>query len=288
MTVDKLIATWDIPWLVTSTLIVTALIYLRGWVRIRRTRPQLFPPWRLACFLAGLLAVFVAVASPLDVFDDQLLFIHMMQHFFLMFLAPPLIVFGAPVVPMLRGLPRWILRYPLRPLFSTGIVHRLGGILSRKRVAWLLLNVSYLSWHIPAAYELTLRSENWHNCEHACFLFTGIIFWWQVIAPWPYQPRGSRWAVIPYLLGADAVNTALSAFLCFSNKVLYPSYAAQPRLFGISAMNDQIAAGALMWVMGSMFYLIPGMAVTLQILSPRKQRLAAERVARQRMAPVPH
>lgn len=288
MTVDKLIATWDIPWLVTSTLIVTALIYLRGWVRIRRTRPQLFPPWRLASFQVGLLVVFIAVASPLDVFDDQLLFIHMIQHFCLMFLAPPLIVLGAPLVPMLRGLPRWFLRYPLRPLFSTGILHRLGAVLSRKRVAWLLLNISYLAWHVPAAYELTLRSENWHNCEHACFFLFGLIFWWPVIAPWPYRPRGSRWAIIPYLMGADAVNTALSSFLCFSNEILYPSYAAQPRLFGISAINDQIAAGALMWVMGSMFYLIPGIAVTLRMLSPRRQRLAAQRMAKQRMAPVAH
>jgi len=284
MTVDQLITTWDIPWAVTSALIVTALIYTAGWVRIRRTRPELFPAWRLGSFLAGLAVVFVAVASPLDTFDDKLLFIHMMQHFCFMFLAPPLIILGAPVVPMLRGLPRWVLRYPLRPLFSTGIVHGLGKFLSRKRVAWLILNVSYLAWHVPAAYELTLRSENWHNCEHACFFFGGLIFWWPVIAPWPYRLRGSRWAIVPYLMGADMVNTALSSFLCFSNKVLYPSYAVGPRLFGISPLNDQIAAGALMWVMGSMFYVIPGTRITLQILSPRRQRLAAQRLARQRMS----
>jgi hypothetical protein len=81
--------------------------------------------------------------------------------------------------------------------------------------------------------------------------------------------------LLPYLLLADVVNTALSASLCFSGKLLYPSYAAVPRLFGLSAMNDQIAAGAFMWVMGSMVFLIPAMIITVHLLSPRLARKGA-------------
>ncbi|MFZ0633727.1 MAG: cytochrome c oxidase assembly protein, partial [Acidobacteriaceae bacterium] len=236
---------------------------------------------RLAAFLGGILALFVAVASPLDTFSESLLFMHMGQHFVLMSVAPPLIVFGAPVVPMLRGLPRSVVRHVLRPLFRTGILPAIGGFLTRPKVAWLAFTVSYVGWHIPRAYEFALSSENWHNCEHACFFFTSLLFWWPVIEPWPLRPRWvrsrsgdqARWLLIPYLLLADVVNTALSASLCFSGKLLYPSYAAVPRLFGLSAMNDQIAAGAFMWVMGSMMYLIPGMIITVQLLSPRRQRL---------------
>jgi len=75
---------------------------------------------------------------------------------------------------------------------------------------------------------------------------------------------------------AGLVNTGLSAFLCFSGRLLYPSYAAVPRLFGLSALNDQIAAGAFMWVMGSMVFLIPAMAITMQMLSPDRRRFAPE------------
>ena len=106
------------PWGVTAALAVTAAIYVRGWNQIRRTRPELFPLWRLVAFLGGVLAVFVAVASPLDTFSESLLFMHMAQHFVLMSIAPPLMVLGAPVVPMLRGLPRPLIRL-LRPLFAT-------------------------------------------------------------------------------------------------------------------------------------------------------------------------
>lgn len=278
MSFDALFTTWDIPWAVTSALIVVSAVYFRGWRGIRRTRPEMFPVWRLLTFLGGILALFVAVSSPLDTFSESLLFMHMAQHFVLMSIAPPLIVFGAPVVPMLRGLPRPIVRRVLRPVFASGVLHTLGDFLTRPKVAWIAMNVAYVGWHVPRAYEWALSSENIHNCEHACFFFTSLMFWWPVIAPWPFRQRGSRWLLLPYLLLADIVNTGVSASLCFSGKLLYPSYAVVPRLFGLSAMNDQIAAGAFMWVMGSMMYLIPAMIVTVQLLSPRRQGVASRRM----------
>ncbi len=265
-TVADLFTEWDIPWIVTSELALAALIYVLGWARIRRTRPAQFPAWRLATFLVGILAVFVAVASPLDTFSESLLFMHMAQHFVLMSIAPPLLIFGAPVVPMLRGLPKGFIRM-LRPLFATGMLHRAGRFLTRPRVAWLAMNAAYVGWHVPRAYEFALASENWHNFEHACFFFSNLMFWWPIIRPWPNAAAQSRWMLVPYLFFADAVNTGISAFLCFSGRLLYPSYGAIPRPFGLSALNDQVAAGAFMWVCGSMVYLIPAVAIVVQLLS---------------------
>ncbi len=266
-TVADLFTDWDIPWIVTSALGLTAAIYVRGWARIRRTRPAKFPAWRLATFLGGIVALFVAVASPLDTFSESLLFMHMAQHFVLMSIAPPLIVLGAPVVPMLRGLPKWFIAL-LRPLFITGALDAAGRFVTRPRMAWIAMNAAYIGWHIPRAYEFALASENWHNFEHACFFFTNLMFWWPVILPWPSRPAQSRWMMILYLLLADVVNTGVSAFLCFSGRLLYPSYGAVPRPFGLSALNDQVAAGAFMWVCGSMVYLIPAVAIVAQLLSP--------------------
>jgi putative membrane protein len=273
--VSTLFTQWEIPWTVTCALAVVAAIYTTGWTRIHRTRPALFPAWRLAAFLGGILVIFIAVASPLDTFSESLLFMHMAQHFVLMSVAPPLIVLGAPVVPMLRGLPRWLIRKPLRPLFRSHAIHRLGGFLVHPRFAWLAMNAAYLLWHIPAAYEFALRSEGWHNVEHACFFLTSVLFWWPVIEPWPFRRLGSRWLILPYLLLADFVNTGLSAFLCFTGKLIYPSYGAIfPRPLGLSALNDQVAAGALMWVFGSTVFLIPAIGITMRLLSPKRRSAA--------------
>jgi putative membrane protein len=265
-TVADLFTRWDIPWIVTSALALTALIYTRGFVRIRRTRPAQFPTWRLACFLGGICALFVAVASPLDTFSESLLFMHMAQHWVLMSVAPPLIVLGAPVVPMLRGLPRFINRW-LRPLFVTHAFTAAGHFLARPRIAWLAMSAAYIGWHIPRAYEFALASEAWHNFEHACFFLTNLMFWWPNIKPWPSRPLDSRWILIPYLLLADIVNTGVSASLCFAGRLLYPSYDAIPRPFGLDALNDQVAAGAFMWVCGSMVFLLAVFWVISQICS---------------------
>ena len=262
-------ANWDFPPIVCTFLALTAVIYVRGWMRIRKTRPRIFPSWKLACFLAGIASLVIAVASPIDTLGDKLLFLHMVQHYVFMSVAPPLIVLAAPVVPMLRGLPRWFVRPVLGPLLRTRWLRKFFHSLVNLRTAWLLMNLSYLGWHVPAAYEFALSNENWHNCEHACFFFTSILFWWPIIEPWPSRFEYSRWLLLPYLLSADIVNTALSAFLVFSGRVLYPSYDVQPRLFGISALNDQAAAGAFMWVFGSTVFLIPAFAITLQLLSNR-------------------
>lgn len=265
-TIADLFTRWDIPWIVTAEIVLIGVVYVRGWVRIHRARPWHCPRWQLVCFLAGLFALFVAVASPLDTFSEQLLFMHMAQHWFLISVAPPLIVFGSPVVPLLRGLPGWVIRL-FRPLFRRRVLHSMGRFLTRPRVAWLAANGVYLGWHIPAMYEFALSSENIHNCEHACFIVTSVLFWWPVIQPRPAKSSFNRWMLVPYLLLADVVNTGLSAFLCFCGRLVYPSYAVVPRLFGLSALHDQIAAGAFMWICGSMAYLIPAVAIVAHLLS---------------------
>jgi cytochrome c oxidase assembly factor CtaG len=141
--------------------------------------------------------------------------------------------------------------------------------LTRPVLAWLLMNVAYLGWHVPRAFELTLRSEAWHNTEHMCFLLTNIAFWWVIVEPWPSQTRWSRWMVIPYLVTADLVNTILSAVLTFSGKVLYPSYAAAERISSLTPLKDQALAGAEMWVLNSMVFLVPVAVLVVKILSPR-------------------
>jgi putative membrane protein len=269
---SALITKWDIPPVVTCALMLVGVIYTAGWIKIRRTRPSQFPPWRLMAFLTGVTAIFVAVASPLDTFSESLLFMHMAQHFVFMSVAPPLLVFGSPVVPMLRGLPRWTIRTVMRPFLRSQTVHGIRNSLLNPVVGLIAMNAAYLGWHLPAAYEFALSSENWHNVEHCCFLFTSVLFWWPILEPWPFRRRGSRWMILLYLLLSDFVNTGLSAFLCFSERLLYPSYGEIPHPFGLSALNDQVAAGALMWVLGSTVFLLPLIAITMQTFSMRSAR----------------
>lgn len=267
------LAAWSLPILPFLGLALALFLYMRGWQSARLTRSAELPYWRALCFLAGVAAFWIAIASPIDALDDYLLAAHMIQHFILMSVAPPLIVLGAPTVPILRGLPRFLLRFPLGPLLSARWFHAVVRFITHPGFAWLAMNVSYLSWHTPRLFELTFASETIHDFEHLCFFATSLLFWWVVIAPWPSQPRWPRWTVIPYLLAADLVNTILSATLAFSGKVLYPSYALAPRIYpSLDPLKDQIAAGAEMWVMNSMVMLIPAVILIVHLLRPRAFR----------------
>jgi cytochrome c oxidase assembly factor CtaG len=267
-----LLQSWTFdPWLMVP-LDVCAVLYLRGWWQLHGQMPQRFGVWRLGSFQSGLLTLFLALASPLERLAEVLLQAHMVQHLVLMMVAPLLIVCGMPALPLLRGLPHGVLKRGLGPLLAWPVFQRLERWLTHPVVAWLAFAMATVAWHVPALYELALHSHFWHHVQHLCFLSTGVLFWWPVLQPWPSRPHWPRWAMIPYLLLADLQNTALSAALIFSERLLYPTYMAVPRLWGISALDDQAAAGAIMWVPGALVYLVPvGLLVIRLLDAPRAQ-----------------
>src|SRR5665213_2975860 len=195
--------------MLTILVILSGWVYLRGWLAIRKTRAAQFSVMRLNCFLLGLVVLWIALAAPLDELADASLSAHMVQHLLLMSVVPPLLLLGWPVVPLLRGLPAWILKPGLGPLLRIGVLRRLGRWLISPPVAWLAMNLTFLGWHVPAAYDFALTHEHWHDFEHVCFLTSSLAFWWCVIQPWPTQQRRNEWGLVLYLLAADIVITTL-------------------------------------------------------------------------------
>lgn len=271
---DALAHGWSFPLLPFFGLALTLVVYLRGWRNAQKTRVRELPAWRALCFTAGVGAVWMALASPIEALDDALLSAHMLQHFILMSVAPPLMVLGAPVVPMLRGLPRVLVRGVVGPLLRTQWLHRVARFMLHPAVVWLAMNAAYLGWHVPAAFETALGDDRIHQLEHFCFFATSLAFWWVVLAPWPARPRWPRWAAIPYLLSADILNTVLSAALVFAGRVLYPSYAAAERVTRMTPLQDQAAAGAFMWVANSVVFLLPAVVMTAWLLQPKRKLVA--------------
>ena len=266
---QAVLRSWSVPPAASFALALTAIIYLRGWLMLRRAGVPFIPLWRAFCFLLGLFTLWFALASPLDTFSAFLITAHMLQHMLLMMAAPPLLLLGAPLVPLVRGLPVFARREFAGPFVRWRVAVRTGRALTNLWVALVLMGVAMFSWHTPRLYELALRSSSWHDCEHACFFLASLIFWWPVVQPWPSRAQAPRWAIVPYLLLGDLQNTILSAILVFGDRVLYPSYEKMPRLFGLSALQDQAAAGAIMWVMGSLAFLVPAVIVGAEVLSSK-------------------
>jgi cytochrome c oxidase assembly factor CtaG len=253
------------------SLILSGVVYLRGWLALRRRHAEHWPTAQAAAFLAGLAAFHLALASPIELFASFLLSVHMVQHLLLMMVAPALIWFGAPLLPMVRGLPRSLRRHWIAPFLRSNLLRRVGQRATHPICALPVFVAVTWCWHIPVMYELALRSSGWHYVEHACFLAAALLFWYPVVRPYPSRPSWSAWLLIPYLILADVQNTILSAVLTFSKLVLYPYYEQVPRLAGTSALEDQATAGAIMWVPGSVAFLLPLVWIGMQTLYGKKQ-----------------
>src|SRR5262249_55777677 len=166
--------------------------------------------WRAFSALGGLAALWVAVGSPLAHLDHAYLTAHMVQHLVIMTIAAPLLL--------------------------AGFVGRLGKFTVNPAICWIAGTFTVVAWHVPRVFDFGMAH---HGLQHATFLVAGLLFWLPVMRGWP------RWSTVPYLFLATLPCDALSAFLAFCGRVIYPHYAHHAG--ALTALDDQARAGALMW-----------------------------------------
>jgi putative membrane protein len=185
-------------------------------------------------FSLGLLALILALESPIDVGGDNYLFsLHMVQHLILAMIVPPLLLLGLPE--------EWLLLQRLRisPIAAN-----------------IIFNLVLAVWHLPFLYEATLRNGPVHVAEHLTFLLAGLLFWWPILAPSARRRGLSVMGKIAYLGFAGVPPTILGIAFILSRNVLYPFYAAAPRVTPLSPLDDQVAAGLVMFGLGNLIYFV--------------------------------
>jgi len=247
-------------------------------MHVRRAFPKTRSPWQLGAFLLAVLSLWIAVGSPLTALHHQFLSVHMVQHVLLMAVVPPLALIGAPVLPLLYGIPLGGMRRAATQFLRCRPVQWLRRVLMHPTVCWLAPTVALIGWHVPAMFELGLRSRWWHDAQAVSFLATGLLFWAPVVGSSTRFTALAPWSLPLYLFTATLPCDALSAFLVFCGRVVYPAYLGAPRLWDISPLGDQECAGALMWVSITFLYLVPAVLITIRLLSPpREQELAVQR-----------
>ncbi len=227
------------------------------------TATRLRWPWHAASFGAGILALLLALVSPLDTLADEYLFsAHMLQHLLLLLVVPPLVLLGLPAPVLERA----------RQVDS---IKRCEAILGRPVVAWLLATGTIWIWHLPVLYNATLENDAIHIVEHLTFLMTATIFWWPILAP--HGARLSPPLAFTYLMAAAMADTLLGLLLAYAPTILYSAYLNPVDTLGILSLlrngwgltprADQEIAGLMMWVPGSFPYIAAMFAVTFRWLA---------------------
>ncbi len=251
-----------------------ALLYWLGGRRDRRARSDAVHRWRTASFVAGLVAIAVALGSPIDHLADELLWVHMVQHILLLMVAPPLLALARPWNRMWHGLPLGFRRRSAGALAKgrwSAPLRSAARFLGDPLPSWLLFTGTLVAWHLPGAYDATLTSPMVHALEHALFFGTGLLFWTRVIDSPPWRSPLAETARAVYVGSAMLVGWLLAIVLALSTSPLYAPYAAEAsRPGGITALADQQLAAGIMWVPGSIPFAIAILFVVYRWLDPRR------------------
>ena len=261
---------WTFEPLVVIALVLSAALFGAGVTRLWAHGTGVgIRRWEVVAFAFGWLALVTALVSPLHALGGVLFAAHMTQHELLISVCAPLLVVGRPLIPFLWGMPP-LWRRRLGDWTRDERVSQTWRVLSSPSVAFSLHAVALWVWHLPAPYESTLSSELMHSLQHVSFLGTALLFWWTV-----FKTRGSEvgyGAAVFYLFGTALQTGALGALLTFSSHLWYPTYAATTGPWGLAPLDDQQLGGLIMWIPGSVPYVIAGLYMFARWLSAAETR----------------
>jgi cytochrome c oxidase assembly factor CtaG len=274
-------------WSVDPALVLTAAVGALYALGARRTvtpaSARKDQRLRIVYFYTALAVIVLALNSPLDKLSEQLFWAHMIQHVLLIAAAPPLLVLARPWARLWRGLSLDSRRSLARAFAAGGPavgLRRAASAVAQPLPSFVLFSVVLLAWHLPSLFDATLRSAPLHALEHLLFFSTAMLLWKHAIhspplrAPLPEPLRAA------YVVGAMVVTWVLAVVLALEPHALYAPYAHEAsRPGGISALGDQQLAAGVMWVPGSISFLMVLFAQVHRWLVPAPntpRRLAGE------------
>jgi len=195
---------------------------------------------RTTLFSIGMACLWLGADWPVhDLAEGYLYSAHMVQHMVFTLVAAPLLIAGTPA---------WMWRAVLspRPVFVT------FRFLTRPVVALIVFNGLLLFTHWPEMVKASVGSELIHFTLHVLLFGSAIVVWWPVMSPLVALPALTPPAQMMYLFAQSLAPTIPASCLTFGHTLLYPVYGTFPRIWGISALNDQLIAGLLMKIVGGL------------------------------------
>jgi len=275
-------AIWDWtfePW-VTISMGVASILYLRGVLNMRARSERLIRLRELAAFLAGLVALLIALESPIDALSADLFSVHMVQHLILMLVAAPLFVLARPHLVFLWGFPPGG-RRRLGRFWAAG-AGRVIQALSSPVSVWLWFCGLFAFWHLPGPYQWALRHEGVHIFEHICFFVSAFAFW-SVVMERDTGRLGYGGRLI-FVATAAVLSGLPGALMVLTDRPFYGIHAESAALWGLTALQDQQLAGLIMWVPAGFAYVAAIMILFVRWMAAAEKRAEARAARAARFA----
>ena len=267
---------WQIPWtwpvFIIVPVVVTATLFAIGTAR-QKARVS---ARSVSCFVAGIIALVLALDSPIHELSEELFWAHMMQHEILMLVAAPLFVVSRPMVAFVWAIPKsWRARVGSVTkwhCFQDGWL-----AISAPGVAWLLHALALWLWHAPRLFVAALDSEALHAAQHISFFATALLFWWTLVHH--HGRKLGYGGALLYVFTTMVHTSVLGAWLTFSASPWYYPYIKAASRWNLTAIEDQQIGGLIMWVPGGVLLTLVMLAIFLKWLEQSEQRWEFTRTA---------
>lgn len=244
---------WRLEIISLFALVAVAAVYLR-WVRRLRKRGDDWPWHRPPLFLAGIaILVWITQGGP-AVYGMVSFSGHMIEHMFLVMVAPIPLVLGAPVTLALRALPSRTdgSRGP-RDWIRAVVESRLLRFLANPVVAAVNFAGSLVFFYYTPVFEFALTNHAGHLWMLAHFTAAGYFFVNALVGVDPGPSRPGYPQRILLLFATMAFHAFFGVALMSSEVLLAPRwFGLMGRDWGADAIADQQYGGQLAWGIGEL------------------------------------
>lgn len=182
--------------------------------------------------LTGLAVLVIIFVSPLCAASSALFSARTVHHVLLVAAAAPLLAWSLP---------------------KAREAHLAGAVIAQALIFW--------AWHAPNAYAAALASDRVYWLMQASLLASALWFWCAVRAA-----RGP--AAAAALLVAMVAMGLVGAVLTFAAAPFYAPHLASTLAWGLTPLEDQQAAGLIMWAPAAAIYLLAALVTMHRSLSP--------------------
>lgn len=198
--------------------------------------------WRKLSVISALFVIFASLNGPLhDLSDDYLFSAHMVQHLLLTLAMPPLLI---------AGIPGWM----LRPILRNRTIEAIARRVTRPICCFLAFSLVIAAWHVPELYNAAMANHNIHIVEHLMMMSAAVLMWWPLMSPLPELPRLAYPGQMLYCFLTSIPMLVTAIYITMADHLLYPAYAAAPRVTWLTPMDDQLLGGLIMWVPGGLIF----------------------------------
>ncbi|MCO5184373.1 MAG: cytochrome c oxidase assembly protein [Anaerolineae bacterium] len=266
---SAVLRSWEFRPIIIIPILLMGVLYTIGWLRLRRLgrfharRPHLAAWWRLPVYWLGLVLIALSLLSPIDTMAGLLFSMHMVQHLLLAMLAPPLLMAANPMPVIMWGLPGKTRRPIGAVLFNRqSAIRPIVTKITQPGIMLFVYIIFLWGWHDSSMYNAALRSDLVHDIEHTTFFITAMLLWWHITGAGPrFHKRLGYLGRAALAIAAIPATMIAGVAIAFASTPIYTFYESVPRLWGISVMTDQQLGGAIMWIPGSMMFLLAGLVL---------------------------